>query len=149
METEDNNNDNESTFNDEKKDATTQSLAKSASGVLPNGTTSSYDTSIASGVENRDNSPIRKRKIASDSWKSIERIKNENFSASDKEGITRACVKVAQWQNTLKSREKTCLQLQEIRSMLKSERLTLSVCQNLPRISVENKMIAGRRHNEI
>ena len=41
----------------------------------------------------RDNSPTRKKKIASDAWKPIERIKNEYFLTNYKEGMTCVCVK--------------------------------------------------------
>ena len=54
---------------------TISSLDKSETGAPYNGATSYYRASTNSDVEHGDNSPERKRKITSDSWNAIKRIK--------------------------------------------------------------------------
>ena len=107
-ETEHYNEDNESNSNYWRTEATTSLLTESTSGVASNGKTSSCHDNDASDVENRDKSPTRKRKIASDAWKTIKRIKNQDFLASDKERMTCACAQYGVVKNVLKTRERLC-----------------------------------------
>ena len=78
----------------EIKDIATSSLPGSTTNsALSNGATSSQHTNVDSEVECRDNSPARKRKIASDAWNAIKIILNTTLITNDQKGMTRVCAK--------------------------------------------------------
>ena len=66
-ETEDDNDEKESTFNDVKTGATIPSLNEGEHGTPFNGVESSCHSSVASDMKHGDNSPTRKSKITVDS----------------------------------------------------------------------------------
>ena len=64
-----------------------KSLAESTNGTPHDGASSSCNANANLGVQCGDNIPARKKKITSDAQSVIERIKNDDLLASNKEGM--------------------------------------------------------------